>query len=330
MRFVVTAPLIAVAVLAAACGASKSAAPEPLTIRFPQAVNEAHPRMVMTRKFAARVEAGSQGRIRVQSFPGGELYGARQAVQAAAVGDVEMALEPETHFITFDDAYRALDVPFLFETPDEFQRFIREDFSPRVAPAFERAGLRLLASWDEGPMILASRERLVRSPADFSGLKIRSSGHELLARSWNDMGAATLNIPIQEVYSALQQGVAHAIYTTFNTFVAGKTYEVAPKVVRWPARSVYVWVVNKAFWDALPDADRALLTQAAAETTTEYDALIWSNYDELVKTVRAAPGGEFYELTAADLAALQTRLRPLLDGWTREFATVLARGPVPR
>lgn len=328
MRLPVSTLLFALALLTAACGATDGGGASAIrAIRFPQAVNETHPRMVMTRKFAAKVEERTGGRLKVQSFPGGELYGARQAVQAAAVGDVEMALEPETHFITFDDAFRALDVPFQFETTESFQQFVRQQFEPKVAPSLERSGLTLIASWDEGPMILAGRTRLVRTPDDLRGLKIRSSGHDLLARSWNEMGAATLNIPIQEVYSALQQGVAEAIYTTFNTFVAGKTYEVAPKVVRWPSRSIYVWVVNTAFWNSLTQEDRATVRQAADEITGEYNAVIWGNYEELVKTVRAAPNGEFYELSPTDIAAFKVRLQPLLAAWATEFAPVFAARP---
>jgi TRAP-type C4-dicarboxylate transport system substrate-binding protein len=138
------------------------------------------------------------------------------------------------------------------------------------------------------------------------------------------MGAATINIPIHEVYTALQQGVAGAIYTTLNTFVSGKTYEVAPKVVRWPGSSVYIWVANKAFWDKLSEADRTLIRRLAGEATTEYNRMIWGNYDELVKTVRAAPKGEFYEFTPADVELFRTRLRGLLDGWHTEFRTVLS------
>lgn len=324
---------VAALALAGATGCSKNdsqtdqtdQATKTVTIRFPQAVNESHPRMALSKTFADRLAQETQGRLKVQSFPGGTLYGAREAVRSATVGDVEMALEPETHFITFDDAFRAIDIPFQFNTPEEFQRFTGDALRKRVEPSLEKAGLILIAFWDEGPMIVAG-PKLLKTPDDFRGLKLRSSGHDLLARSFNELGAATINIPIQEVYTALQQGVAGAIYTTFNTFVSGKTYEVAPKVVLWPARGVYVWVANRTFWETLSEADRALVRRLAEEATTDYNKVIWGNYDELVKTVRSAPKGEFYELTAADLDVFKSRLKGLIDGWHTEFASLLA-GP---
>ena len=320
--------MMAVAVVAVAAGCGGAGSPAGVTtIRFPIAVSESHPRLVVARKFAVNLERETAGRLRVQFFTGGELYGARESVRAAALGDAEMALEPETHYITFDQAFRALDIPFQFDTTAQFHDFIDTRLEPRMRPSLEKSGLALLDCWDEGPMIIAGRSQLIRTPADFSGLKVRSSGHDLLARSWNELGAATINIPIQEVYTALQQGVAHAIFTTFNTFVSGKTQEVAPKVVLWPVRSVYVWVVNRAFWEGLPDADRAIARRLADEATAEYNTLIWSNYDQLVATIRSVPNGEFHELTPAEHEAFTTRLKPLLDGWRAEFAPVFGDQP---
>jgi C4-dicarboxylate-binding protein DctP len=143
-------------------------------------------------------------------------------VRAAAVGDVEMANEPESHFITFSKAFKAIDIPFIFKDTESFHRFLYGEKGKVLARDLEARGMVLLALWDEGPMIVGSRKGLLKAPADYRGLKIRSSGHELLARAWNSLGAATVNIPIEEMYTALQQGVADAMYTTFNTFVSAK------------------------------------------------------------------------------------------------------------
>jgi TRAP-type C4-dicarboxylate transport system substrate-binding protein len=291
-------------------------------IRFPQAVNEMHPRVVATKAFAERLEAETGGRLRVELFPGGQLYGARQGVMAATMGDVEMAMEPETHFITFDETFKAVDIPFVFDT-ETFHTFIQGEFRSRIAESLEESGLILLALWDEGPMVLASRERLLRRPENFSGTKIRSSGHELLARSWNEIGAATIRIPIHEVYTALQQGVADAIYTTLYTFVSGKIYEVAPKALIWPSRATYVWVIHREFWNELSVEDQQTIRRLVAESTEEYHQVLVNDHDEMVRRVREARGGELEELTPVEVEAFRSRLSDLLAEWQSEYASVL-------
>jgi|GEM_PF-870067 C4-dicarboxylate-binding protein DctP len=296
---------------------------ETIHIRFPQAMGPKHPRVLALEKFAERLERETQRRFKITIYPGAQLYGAREAVGAAAVGDVEMANEPQDHFITFSKAIKALDIPFLFKDPESFHRFLQEK-QKLLARDLEARGMVLLGLWDEGPMIIGSRRGLLKTPADYREVKIRSSGHELLSRAWNSLGASTVNIPIEETYTALQQGVSDAIYTTFNSFASQKLYEVAPKVTLSPSRSVYVWVANKGWWEHLPAQDQQLIRRLADEATAEFDKDIWANYAELVQTVKSAKGGEFYEPSAADLGAFRAAIQPLMQEWKKEYGDLLA------
>jgi TRAP-type C4-dicarboxylate transport system substrate-binding protein len=304
-------------------GLAGVAGAQTIQVRIPQALSANNPRVVTMAKFGQRLEKESQGRFKVAIYPGGQLYGAREAVRAAAVGDVEMANEPESHYITFSKTFRAIDIPFLFKDTESFHRFLQEK-QKLFARDLEARGMVLLGLWDEGPMIIGSRRALLKTPADYRGLKIRSSGHELLARAWNSLGAASVNVPIEEMYTALQQGVADAIYTTFNTFVSAKHYEVAPKVILSPSRSVYVWVANKGWRERLPAQDQQLIRRLGDEATAEFNKLIWADYAGLVQTVKAAKGGEFYEPSAADLEAFRAAIQPLLQDWKKEFGELLA------
>lgn len=320
-RTLKTGVVVILAAVAIGCHTSGSKG-EAVGIRFPQSVGQTHPRVVVLGQFADQLASATDGAINVQVFPGGQLYSARQAVSAAAFGDVEMALEPANHFITFDNAFKAIDIPFFFKTNDDFRRFL-DTLRVEITGSLEKAGLQLIALWDEGPMVLAARDRLLNHPDHFNGIKIRSSGHELLARSWNEIGAATVRIPIHEVYTALQQGVADAVYTTFHAYVSGKLYEVAPKAVLWPARATYVWVVNRTFWEGLTEEKRQKIMQVAAGATQDYNDRIWGARDKLIDTVRALPKGDFYELSESEDAAFSSRIESLLLGWKKEFANVL-------
>ncbi len=295
-----------------------------IQVRVPQALSAKHPRVVTMAKFGERLEKESKGRFKLTIYPGGQLYGAREAVRAAAVGDVEMANEPESHFITFSKAFKAIDIPFIFKDTQSFHAFLYGEKGRVFARDLEPRGMVLLGLWDEGPMIIGSRKGLLKTPGDYRGLKIRSSGHELLARAWNALGATTVNIPIEEMYTALQQGVADAIYTTFNTFVSAKHYEVASKVSLSPSRAVYVWVANAAWWGRLRPEDQQLIRRLADESTAEFNKLIWADYGGLVQTIRAAKGGEFSEPSPADLEAFRGAIQPLVQEWKKEFGDVLA------
>ena len=76
-----------------------------------------------------------------------------------------MAMEPETHYITFDEAFRAVDMPFPFEGDEDFRRFLEGSFREKVESQLAERGLVVLALWDEGPMVT----RLPRGGAPYAG-----------------------------------------------------------------------------------------------------------------------------------------------------------------
>src|SRR5205814_1815912 len=71
---------------------------------------------------------------------------------------------------------------------------------------------------------IASKEGCVRKPDDIKGLKVRSAG-PTFAAMWQAAGASIVSIPSNEVYNALQTGVADATDTSSGSFVSFRIYE---------------------------------------------------------------------------------------------------------
>src|SRR6185437_8245363 len=63
-----------------------------------------------------------------------------------------------------------------------------------------------------------------RKPDDIKGLKIRSAG-PTFAAMWQSAGATIVSVPSNEVYNALQTGVADATDTSSGSFVSFRIYE---------------------------------------------------------------------------------------------------------
>src|SRR5205085_3667043 len=71
---------------------------------------------------------------------------------------------------------------------------------------------------------IASKRGCVRQPDDIKGQKVRSAG-PTFAAMWQAAGASIVNIPSNEVYNALQTGVAEATDTSSGSFVSFRIYE---------------------------------------------------------------------------------------------------------
>src|SRR5207302_4480416 len=71
---------------------------------------------------------------------------------------------------------------------------------------------------------VASKRSCVRKPDDIKGVKMRSAG-PTFAAMWQAAGASIVSVPSNEVYNALQTGVAEATDTSSGSFVSFRIYE---------------------------------------------------------------------------------------------------------
>src|SRR5258708_8104040 len=92
-----------------------------------------------------------------------------------------------------------------------------------IKAQIDKAGVVVLAAaWLAGA--IAAKKGCIGKPDDIKGLKVRSAG-PTFASMWQSAGASIVSIPSNEVYNALQTGVADATDTSSGSFVSFRIYE---------------------------------------------------------------------------------------------------------
>src|SRR5206468_6204638 len=103
------------------------------------------------------------------------------------------------------------------------RRLNASPFMQDVKEKIQKASVMVLSdAWLAGAV--ASKRGCIRSPDDIKGLKIRSAG-PTFAAMWQQAGASIVSVPSNEVYNALQTGVADATDTSTGSFVSFRIYE---------------------------------------------------------------------------------------------------------
>jgi TRAP-type C4-dicarboxylate transport system substrate-binding protein len=294
--------------LAATCAAvlaAASAAAAPIEIKMPIKVNIDTLRGKTSKEFGDEVAKKTGNRYKLVIYPGGQLYDGDKAAKAVQLGNVQMTNEPNSAYTAYTKNVDLMEIPFGFANAEEFQKFLEGPKADIVRKDLERAGFHVLAFLDEGPFVIGTKKVLIKAPADFKGQVIRTSGHPVVVDALKAMGASTAKIPLNEVYSALQQGTISAVYTTFDAFVNEKMVEVAPNVMIIPSYGAYIWVANKAWWDQQPAADRKLMDDTAERLGREYHKQIWAESDKFVAAIKKG-GGKISDPAKDDPNAVKT------------------------
>jgi C4-dicarboxylate-binding protein DctP len=115
-----------------------------------------------------------------------------------------------------------------------------------------------------------------------------------------------------EVYQALQTGVVDGTENPPSNLYTQKMHEVQKYVTLSDHGYLgYAVIVNKRFWDGLPDEVRAALEKAMEEATVYANDIAAEENAKAIEAVKAAGTSEIITLSAEEKLALKKALVPV-------------------
>ena len=211
-------------VLAVAAAFSAGAFAAPTTLRashqFPGGRGDVRDEMV---QIIARDAMAANVELEVQVYPGASLFKPNEQWNALVNGQLDISSFPLDYASGKMRAFGATLMPGLVRSHERAQRVNDSPFMKDIKAQIDKAGVVVLAdAWLAGA--IASKKACIRTPADIKGLKVRSAG-PTFAAMWQAAGASIVSVPSNEVYNALQTGVAEATDTSTGSFVSFRIYE---------------------------------------------------------------------------------------------------------
>jgi len=117
-----------------------------------------------------------------------------------------------------------------------------------------------------------------------------------------------------EVYQALQTGVVDGQENTPSNMYTQKMHEVQKYTTHTDHGYIgYVVIVNKKFWDGLPNDIRASLEKAMDEATKYSNEISQTENDDAWNDIKKSGRTEIIELNADQKAALKKAMLPVYD-----------------
>ncbi|HEX4762888.1 MAG TPA: TRAP transporter substrate-binding protein DctP [Usitatibacter sp.] len=253
--------------------------------QFPGGKGDVRDEMVQI--IAREAKAANVG-LEVQVFPGASLFKPNEQWNALVNGQLDISSFPLDYASGKVRAFGATLMPGLVRSHERAQRMNDSQFMKDIKAQIDKAGVVVLSdAWLAGAV--ASKKGCIRTPADIKGLKIRSAG-PTFAQMWQKAGASIVSIPSNEVYNALQTGVADATDTSTGSFVSFRIYEQV-KCVTAPGDNA-LWfmyepvLMSKKAFDRLDKKQQQALIAAGRKAQDYFAKEAKGLDDEMVKAFK--------------------------------------------
>jgi TRAP-type transport system periplasmic protein len=268
---------------------------------------------VAAQHFADLVKEESGGRIDVQVFPDGTLFGGDQnaAVNQVQSGSIDATILSTSVYASFEPRMNAISMPYLFEDADQYVSYLEGEPGQTLLESLDKVNTEGLGLMTRTFRQTTNSQRPITEPADLEGIKLRVPNNELWVKFFGALGANPTPMDFTEVYTALQLGVIDGQENPIEVPLANKFYEVQ-KYLSLTNHIVdgYILGMNQDKFSEMDEEAQQILRDAAAETAKfkrEYDD------EQTTKTIDEleSNGMEVNELTDEQMAEFQAEAEKL-------------------
>jgi C4-dicarboxylate-binding protein DctP len=307
MKFRTLVGCMVAGVLVAGTAAAQQA--QPIVIKFSHVVAADTPKGKAAEMFKKLAEERTKGAVKVEVYPNSQLYKDKEEMEALQLGAVQMLAPSLAKFGPLGvKEFEMFDLPYIFPSKEVLRSVTEGPIGMGMLKKLETKGIRGLAYWDNGFKIMSANKPL-KTPADMKGLKMRI---QVLDAEMRALGALPQVMAFSEVYQALQTGVVDGTENPPSNMYTQKMHEVQKHAtVTNHGYLGYAVIVNKKFWDGLPQDTRAQLEGAMNEATRFANAIAQQENDDSVAAMKASGKTEFYTPTKDEAEAWRKALLPV-------------------
>ncbi len=245
-------------------------------LKLAHGLDTTHPVHKAMEFMAQKVSAKSEGRMRIDVYPNEQLGSERECIEQLQIGALDMTKTSSSPLESFISLIKVLGLPYLFRDYDHYWKVLLGPIGKELLAAGETVGLKGLCFYDAGARSFYMRDRLINTPADLRGMKIRVQKSNMAIKMIEAMGASATPIDWGELYTSLQQGVVDGAENNPPSFYTSLHYEICKYyILDEHTRPPDVLLISTAVWNKLPPKFQTILQQAADESVS-FQRKLWA------------------------------------------------------
>ncbi|SDM33842.1 TRAP transporter substrate-binding protein [Halarsenatibacter silvermanii] len=253
----------------------------------------------------------------VEVYPANQLGSEEEFSEGVMMGEVEMAVTGNM-WEMFDESISFIQLPYVFVNMEHAYDTMTGELGDQVyEELFEPLGIEVMGYFSQGGRALSNNVRPIEHPDDTEGITMRTWEGTTIIEIMESFGFDVTVMSMDELFTALQQGVVDAqdnpISATYHQgwfevldYVSTTEHIIAPNY----------FVSNQEFMNNLPDEDQQLIKETAAETTAKIHEDIMEEEEEIIETVKEDYDVEF---TDPDVEPFMETTEHMIEEFIEDF-----------
>jgi TRAP-type transport system periplasmic protein len=270
-----------------------------------------------------KIAKESANKLKCQVFPAMSMGGTPpQLVDQVKDGVADLVITLPGYTAGRFPALEVFELPFMTNSAEVGARAAWDYLQKYALKEFP--GTKILAIWVHDEGYVHTREKPVKTLADFKGLKMRAptrQTNKLLA----SLGASPVGMPLPAVVDAVSKGTIDGFLLPWEVMPSLKLHEMVKYHTETdPSRpalysAVFVFAMNQAKYDSLPADLKKVIDNNSGAALAQQIGKIWDNSQAAGRKAAQDRGNAFHTVPAAELDNWVKASAPLAEDWVADM-----------
>jgi TRAP-type C4-dicarboxylate transport system substrate-binding protein len=274
-----------------------------------------------------KIAKDSNNRLKCQIYPAMQLGGAPpQLIDQAKDGVADIVWTLPGYTAGRFPLMEVFELPFMSASAEATSQAAWEYFDKYARKEFPGLQVLVVNVHDNG--FVHTREKQVKSMADFKGLKMRAPTRQT-NKLLGALGATPVAMPLPALADALSKGVVDGYLLPWEVIPSIKAHELSKydtetdPSMRALYTAVFTLAMNQAKYDSLPPDLRKVIDANSGLAGARAFGKQWDASAPPARKLAAEHGNVFYTVPASELANWQKATSNLDEEWVKD---VTAKG----
>ncbi|MFH0728515.1 MAG: TRAP transporter substrate-binding protein [Pseudomonadota bacterium] len=270
---------------------------------------------VQMERWAKEVKDKTNGKVEIQTFPGGTLLPAKNIFDgvisgSADIGNFAMSYQPGRFPVS-----EAVDLPLGFSSARAASMVLYDLIDKYTPKEFEK--VKIITLFTCPPANIMTKDP-VTSLAGLKGLELRAGGTQ--ADIVKNLGGIPIAMPQSDTPEALQKGTVKGNVSSIEVLKDFNYAAYTPNVTManlWVVS--FAVVMNKDKWNSLPEDVKKVMDALSREQMKWTADYVDSHVTEAVNWAKEKYNLQIHTLPPAESAQIPKLLQPIIDGYAKRL-----------